>query len=114
MIVSECRSWHRLGVRCGCGYLAIPARFYERNDKTGVEMGQDRAEANYLVWLGSAERPGYVNPAVMAEMSPQDVSIAIVPAEMSPLCPRCSKRPVEAGRAMCSACRKAAYRGRRG
>ena len=66
MTDTKCRSWHQLGRRCECGHLSIPARFYERvGDK---ELGQKEAEANYLAWLGSDEKPAYVNPPVMSEI----------------------------------------------
>ena len=64
---TKCRSWHQLGRRCGCGFLAIPARFYERNVK-GEELSQGEAERSYLAWLGSGEKPVYVNPPVMVEI----------------------------------------------
>ena len=105
--------WHQLGSRCReCGHLTIPARFYERNDKT--ELTHEQAEANYLGWLGSDEKPAYVNPPVMAELSPLNVPTSNVPVGDVPTCKGCGERPAERGRSMCSACRKAAYRGRRG
>lgn len=62
-----CRRWHHLGSRCECGHLTVPARFYERG-KDGKELRQGEAEASYLAWLRSDEKPEYVNPPVMAEI----------------------------------------------
>ena len=107
---TKCRSWHQLGRRCGCGFLAIPARFYERNVK-GEELSQGEAEGNYLAWLGSEEKPAYVNPPVMAELSHPDVPPENVPPSMSHPCETCGRGKDYTGRE-CYACRKA--RGRRG
>src|SRR3989337_577836 len=64
---TKCRSWHQLGRRCECGFLTIPARFYERS-KEGKELSQGEAERNYLGWLGSEEKPASVTPPVMDEI----------------------------------------------
>lgn len=43
---------HRLGERCHCGHLTLPARFYweVKNDKV-VEVSQEEAEQAYLEHL---------------------------------------------------------------
>jgi len=109
-IDTKCRGWHLLGRRCGCGFLAVPARFYEQ-DERGRELLQEQAEANYLSWLGSDEKPDYVDPPVMAELSHPDVPAGDVPPSMSHPCATCGREKDYTGKE-CYACRKA--RGRRG
>lgn len=44
--------WHRLGVRCECGHLIVPAHFYwETEDGKQVEVSHEEAEAAYLISL---------------------------------------------------------------
>ena len=105
---------HVMGDRCGCGYLAVPARFYERNDKTGVELSHEQAEANCLAWLGSDEKPAYVDPPVMAELSVQNVRTENVRTPDVRTCAGCGERPAAGRDKTCSASQKAAYRGRLG
>ena len=111
MIETKCRGWHQIGRRCGCGFLSVPARFYERDSK-GEELSQERAEANYLGWLGSDERPAYVNPPVMAELSVQRVRTRDVRTPDVRTCGKCGERPAAGRYSTCSACQKAAYRER--
>lgn len=44
--------FHRLGERCRCGHLTLPARFYweTKNDKV-TEVSQEKAEQSYLEHL---------------------------------------------------------------
>ena len=54
-----CSGYHVLGRRCGCGYLAVPVRFYWYKMEGGRVVGemlkgklsQGEAEAAYLGWL---------------------------------------------------------------
>lgn len=39
-----CARWHRLGERCQCGHLTVPARFYK-------DATHKQAEAAYLAFL---------------------------------------------------------------
>ena len=89
------RHWHRIHERCWCGYLTVPSQCYTYDDKGRQTNTQEDAEKKYL-----------------ADLSPSDVPTPVVPTTMSPLCPECSERPLEKGRAKCSACRKKAYRSR--
>ena len=41
----DCPKWHRLGERCECGHVTVPARFYA-DDAT-----QKQAEARYMAFL---------------------------------------------------------------
>lgn len=43
-----CPRWHRLGERCECGHVTIPARFYWIGDK---EQTHAKAEERYLEFL---------------------------------------------------------------
>ena len=42
-----CTKWHRLGERCECGHLTVPARFYG-------ELTHEKAEEAYLAYLEQA------------------------------------------------------------
>jgi len=109
---TKCRSWHQLGRRCGCGFLAIPARFYERNVK-GEELSQGEAEGNYLAWLGSEEKPAYVNPPVMDEIRTETPNKRTVRTEIPER--RTPSKPAGRPKKWASeADRLRAYRGRRG
>lgn len=82
--------WHRMGVRCWCGYLSVPSRFYEYKDGRQTNS-QKQAEDAYL-----------------EEMSPVGVPVSDVPTGMSPVScnvPGCIRKR-ESGRKTCSACRK--------
>lgn len=55
--------WHRLGERCWCGHVTVPARFYlDANAKP--TLSQEQAEGAYLSWLETN------NPALFAKLSP--------------------------------------------
>lgn len=97
--------WHRLYETCWCGYLTVPAKYYEY-DKGGIQTNtQEDAEKAYLASLSPSNVPTLVNvPAKGTILSPM--------GGVSPLCPQCSERPPEVGRSVCSACRKRAYRER--
>ena len=56
-----------------------------------------------------SERGLPIDLNVPANLSPS----GDVPTQMSPPCEGCGDKPREAGRSLCSACRKQAYRGRR-
>ena len=58
---------HTIGNRCWCGYLALPVGFHTRDDKEKV-VEDGKGEERYLAWLGSDEKPDYVNPPVMEEV----------------------------------------------
>lgn len=45
-----CLRWHRLGERCECGHVTVPARFF-KDDAT-----QEQAEVRYLAHL-EVEKP---------------------------------------------------------
>ena len=45
----DCPKWHRLGERCGCGHVGVPARFY-------VGGTQKQAEARYMEFLDSVTK----------------------------------------------------------
>ena len=61
---------HTIGNRCWCGYLAIPVGFHTRDSK-GKVVEDGKGEERYLAWLGSEEKPDYVDPPVMAEVNNQ-------------------------------------------
>ena len=90
--------WHQLYERCWCGFLAVPVKYYTY-DSRGIQSNtQAQAEKAYL-----------------AHLSPSDVPVKDVPTEMSPsiqVCADCRVHPPEAGRSVCSGCRKRAYRER--
>lgn len=44
-----CTRWHRLGERCECGHVTVPARFYWVGDK---EQTHEKAEERYMEFLG--------------------------------------------------------------
>lgn len=76
-----CQKWHRYGERCICGYLSVPSPFYaaegKQGDKDFKERTHEEAEKAYLEWLGSDERPEWVNPPVLREVvtkSPDSVT----------------------------------------
>lgn len=48
--------WHRLGERCECGHLTVPARFY-------ADATQEQAEKAYLAHLEE------VNPALWEKLA---------------------------------------------
>ena len=109
MLDTKCRGWHQLGRRCGCGYLAVPSRFYvvAIKDEKSVLGSHEQAEAQYLAWLGSDEKPAYVNPPVMAEIR----------TEKRTESPRTENDRTKKGRPKkweSEADRLRAYRGRRG
>ena len=58
--------FHTIGNRCWCGYLTVPVRFHER-DQRGNVIGH-KGEERYLAWLASDEKPDFVNPPIMAEI----------------------------------------------
>ncbi len=120
---------HTTGNRCWCGFLAVPARFHERDGKGRVigELGEGR----YLAWLASDEKPDYVNPPVMEEIRGKELSRPEKPsAEGSgnpegeagarqegetpslKTCNTCNKPFTNRGN-VCNACRQAAYRERK-
>lgn len=113
---------HTIGNRCWCGYLTVPVRFHERDDKGKVTK---EGEEQYLRWLASAEKPGYVNPPVMAEIKrtapppivgtpPTGVTTEMItePKAVTKTCNTCGRAVT--GRKVCNACRQAAYRERKG
>lgn len=70
-----------------------------------AEGSQIQAEGAYLEWLGSDEKPEYVNPPVMAEIvPPQEMSHPTEPV-MSHPCETCGKDKSYTGKE-CYACRK--------
>lgn len=123
---------HTIRNRCWCGYLAVPVRFHERDDKGKVTK---EGEGQYLAWLASDEKPDYVNPPVMEEIRGKELPRpAKAPAEGSrntqgeagaqqaveatgvtqtalKTCNACNK-PFDARGKVCNACRQAAYRER--
>ena len=97
--------FHTIGRRCWCGYLAVPVRFHDR-DQRGNVVG-NKGEANYLAWLASDEKPDFVNPPVMEEVLRNQT-----PAEPVTKSKRGGKRE-GAGRPKVHADRQVAYRERR-
>ena len=63
--------FHTTGNRCWCGYLTVPNRFHER-DQRGNVIG-NKGPKRYLAWLASDEKPDFVNPPVMAEIKRDNV-----------------------------------------
>lgn len=104
---------HSIGYRCWCEYLAVPARFHDRDDK-GKVVGE-RGEKRYLAWLASDEKPEYVNPPVMEEIrrkagARQAVEVAVTQATLK-TCNACNEPFANRGK-VCNRCRQAAYRRR--
>ena len=64
---------HQIGRRCVCGYLAVPNRFHNRDGAGKIISSQEQAEGAYLAWLGSGEKPVYVDPPVMEEIKRDNV-----------------------------------------
>lgn len=71
----------------------------------------NKGPERYLAWLASDEKPGYVNPPVMAEVLHKTVTQSRVTQQE--VCNECGKPKTGRGKA-CNACRQAAYRGRHG
>ena len=97
--------FHTIGNRCWCGYLAVPARFHER-DSRGSVVGE-KGEERYLAWLASEEKPDCVNPPVMEEIKRDIVPESLIKRTDVPKKGRPKKWGNEAER-------KRAYRERHG
>ena len=80
--------FHTIGNRCWCGYLTVPNRFHER-DQRGNVIGHKGPE-RYLAWLASDEKPDFVNPPVMEEINRTESTNRTVRTE--------KEAPVGAGR----------------
>ena len=103
---------HTIGNRCWCGYLAVPVRFHTRSP-TGKVIEDGQAEERSLGWLGSDEKPDYVNPPVMAEVLHKTVTqTPVTQPPVGELCNKCGKPRTGRGK-VCNKCRQAAYRERR-
>lgn len=116
----NCNRWHRLGERCECGHITVPARFYW----DGKEIGHDKAEAAYLDWL-EAENPAlwrklakpFKKPVTETRNVAKPVTVCLADVEPSHRCEECGRGIPKPARGPwpthCSAkCRQAAYRGR--
>ena len=111
---------HTIGNRCWCGFLAVPTRFHERDDKGKVARDGGK---QYLAWLASEEKPDYVNPPVMAEIRGGAGTVAqqpsgcdganggSTPPASTKTCNTCNRPFVTRGK-VCNRCRQAAYRRR--
>jgi len=84
--------WHRLYERCWCGYLTVPAKYYEYKDGRQTNT-QAQAEKAYLESVEPVTQHG------------------VTPMENIKVCNGCGKQFSNRG-ATCNACRQAAYRER--
>lgn len=72
----EMTCWHRLGERCECGHLSVPARFYA-DDAT-----QKQAEAAYLGFLKENMPERYEKLAICEEPSEEKPHATKVPSRL--------------------------------
>src|SRR3990167_10238619 len=88
-----------------CNTEAVMARY-----RALKGQGMDGLTASRVVRFGFV---GDIPDPMLDVPTRADVPVGMSPVVgVSPLCPQCKRRPIEAGRGQCSACRKKAYRGR--
>lgn len=98
--------WHQMGRRCvTCGYLSVPARFYEGREVMSGQAEKDshaKAKKAYLEWCATSGH----------DVSPPGVPTGdnLGTESGDNLCGVCGVKKREAGRKECSGCRKAKVR----